>query len=194
MRSSTVTNPASSAGTPSATCSSRSWRPRRATSSQGGVLRPWCDTVGRRGAGDRAVPVVLKAKPGAPSSRVRLRSSDRRGVSDGLRSCPRTRRSRPLPDAALAGADQIVIGPGSLFTSVLAACVAAADREAMCAATHAGVRTSSPTCACRFPETVGLRHRALSLGALRRARGSPPDAVVAGPAGTASGRCRTASK
>jgi uncharacterized cofD-like protein len=76
---------------------------------------------------------------------------------------------------AIAEADQIVLGPGSLFTSVLAACVVPKIREALLAAR--GKRIYVANLREQVPETSGFDVARL-LGALR-AHGIPVDAVLA---------------
>ena len=68
---------------------------------------------------------------------------------------------------AIAGADQIVLGPGSLFTSVLAACVVPAIREGLCAAR--GRRVYVANLREQTPETAGFDVSDL-LGVVARAR------------------------
>ena len=82
------------------------------------------------------------------------------------------------PEAALEAishADQIVLGPGSLFTSVLAACVVPKFRDALVAAR--GERIYVANLREQVPETSGFDVARL-LGAVR-AHGIPVDIVVA---------------
>jgi len=79
---------------------------------------------------------------------------------------------------ALAGADQVVIGPGSLFTSVLAVCAVPAIREAL-AGREAG-RVYVCNLGPQLPETAGLDADD-HLGALV-AHGVVVDSVVCDPA------------
>ena len=76
--------------------------------------------------------VVLKADVAGrevrrPGQRVRRR----RARSRRSRSSRPTPPSRPRCSQAIADADQVVIGPGSLFTSVLAVCAVPAIRAAL---------------------------------------------------------------
>jgi uncharacterized cofD-like protein len=95
----------------------------------------------------------------------------------------------PKPDppaavlAAIAAADQVVLGPGSLFTSVLAALAVPAVADAVVASTARCVFV----CNLRpqEPETAGY-DVAAHLGALRR-HGVVPDVVVAHPGAMATG-------
>jgi uncharacterized cofD-like protein len=80
-----------------------------------------------------AVPVDLKAEAesGVLEGQVRI------NATRGLRRISLVPLDAEVPRralAAIAAADQIVIGPGSLYTSVLAACAPPALREAIAAA------------------------------------------------------------
>jgi hypothetical protein len=79
---------------------------------------------------------------------------------------------------AIAGADQVVLGPGSLFTSVLAVCAVPAVRRALAA--RSGGRVYVCNLACQEPETAGYDADA-HLAALA-AHGVEVDAVVCDPA------------
>jgi uncharacterized cofD-like protein len=97
-------------------------------------------------------PVVLKAEAAAGpiEGQVKVQNTGRLSAVSLVPPDP------PAPRAAIdaiAGADQIVIGPGSLFTSVLAAAVVP-DIKAALAATHAQkvyVANLRP----QIPETAG---------------------------------------
>ena len=106
-----------------------------------GRLRPG-PGPGGRAAGDaagRVLPATTgpggaegrrgRHRGGGPGQRVRVR----RGPSRRCRSSPPTRPCPAEVLAALAEADQVVIGPGSLFTSVLAVCVVPDIRAALAA-------------------------------------------------------------
>ena len=92
------------------------------------------------------LPVVLKAQTagGEIIGQVRVMTSDEIAT---VSLVPPDPAPPPAVIEAIAGADQIVLGPGSLFTSVLAACVVPAIREGLRAA-RGGV-SMSPTCASR---------------------------------------------
>ena len=119
-------------------------------------------------------PVVLKAEAAGFEVEGQVRIKSASGV---------TRVSLVPPDPetpgevieAIAGADQIVLGPGSLYTSVLAACAPPDVREAIAA--------SKATCVyvCNLreqvPETAGY-DVAAHVRAVR-AHGIAPDWVVA---------------
>ena len=132
-------------------------------------------------------PVVLKAGRG-------LRSGRRSGRGDGDRPHPRrlTGAERPSGTAptrssALADADQIVLGPGSLFTSVLAAIAVPEIRE--------GIERSGATkvyvCNLRpqVPETEDF-DVAMHVEALA-AHGVSVDVVLADTSGLPLGRPST---
>jgi uncharacterized cofD-like protein len=86
--------------------------------------------------------------------------------------------SSPDVGAAIRGADQVVIGPGSLFTSVLAAAIVPAVKEALeeTSARRIYVANLGP----QDPETSGFTV-ADEVAALGR-HGIPVDVVVADPA------------
>jgi len=63
-------------------------------------------------------------------------------------------RAPPAVVEAVADADQVVIGPGSLYTSVLAACVVPGVREALAA--RPGGRVYVANLAPEHPETAGM--------------------------------------
>lgn len=78
---------------------------------------------------------------------------------------------------ALLEADQVVIGPGSLYTSILAACSVPALREAI--AVTSAQRVYVANLREQLPETAGY-DVAAHLAALER-HGVRPDAVIADP-------------
>ena len=80
--------------------------------------------------------------------------------------------------AAIAGADQVVIGPGSLFTSVLAVCVVPDIRAALAA--RSGGRIYVCNLRPQLPETAGFTDRRPPAGGPLARRGwstslVPPD-------------------
>jgi uncharacterized cofD-like protein len=178
-----------------------------------GDLLAASDELGRLvGAAGRVIPTSLEP--------LALEADGDLGTVEGqvaIAGCPdvHTVRVSPADPAtpqdvteAIEAADQILIGPGSLFTSVLAACVVPAVRKALMAAT--GRRVYICNLAPQPGETAGygpLDH----LAALRRhgipvdvvvlheqhhgagrtlttGPGSPPVEVRAGPVATASGK------
>ena len=119
-RSSTASTAASSRATPSATCSSpRSGRQRAAVSSKGSPRLRACSAPLGRVLPATAVPVTLAEAAGGERRRAGA-VMGRSGISPRV---ARARRRAAAPEAldAIAAADQVVIGPGSLYTSVLAA-------------------------------------------------------------------------
>ncbi len=120
-----------------------------------------------------AVPVDLTAESdsGVLEGQVRI------NATKGLRKVSLVPADAPVPAAvleAIAEADQIVIGPGSLYTSVLAACAAPALREAI-ASSH-GRRIYVCNLRQQAAETSGYDAGA-HLAALL-AHGIVPDDVV----------------
>jgi uncharacterized cofD-like protein len=92
----------------------------------------------------------------------------------------------PAPDVvdAIATADQIVLGPGSLYTSVLAALALPAIREAVAASTADVVYVCN--LGPQFPETAGY-DVAAHVDALHD-HGVEPDVVLCPPGGLPEGR------
>ena len=141
-----------------------------------------------------AVGLVLPATVGP----VDLKASGDFGEVDGpgadhgdAGGAPRSRSCRPTPSRRQApcersqAADQIVIGPGSLYTSVLAACcVPAAPGGASPHAGTARLRRQPPRAA---PRDRRLRRRHATWRALAR-HGVVADVVLADPAALADRR------
>ena len=127
-------------------------------------------------------PVVLKAEAasGPVEGQVRVAASDRISAVSLVPPDP-----EPPPEAveAIAGADQVVVGPGSLFTSVLAVLVVPGLRRAL---TETKARTVY-VCNLRPqpPETSDF-DGAAHVEALH-AHGFTPDVVVCDPAWLAPG-------
>ena len=148
----------------------------------GGDLVAALDEVGRLvGAAGRVLPaavepVVLMA--GGANGAVEGQS--RVGQSTGLRRVglrPSAPASPPAVAAALAAADLVVLGPGSLLTSLLATCVVPAVAEAL--ATTAAIRVLVGNLGPQPGETEGLdadEHLAVLAD-----HGVPVDVVVADP-------------
>src|SRR5207302_3474222 len=88
-------------------------------------------TVGRVFPATRE-PVVLKAEAGGASIEGQVAVSNAGRIS-GVSLVPTDPEPPPGAVAALAAADQVVIGPGSLFTSVLAVVAVPALRQALAA-------------------------------------------------------------
>jgi len=127
-------------------------------------------------------PVILKAESAGGDVTGQVAVS----VTDGIRSVSLVPADPPAPPAAvaaLAGADQIVLGPGSLFTSVLAAVAVPGIREAVNASSARRVYV----CNLRpqVHETTGF-DVAMHVDALL-AHGVAVDAVVCDSSGIAVG-------
>jgi uncharacterized cofD-like protein len=128
------------------------------------------------------VPVVLEAESATGELVGQVKVSKGRQIAR-VSIVP---KDAPAPQAAIEAiieADQVVLGPGSLFTSVLAACVVPDIRQAL-SATHA-CRVYVANLREQQPETAGLDVAGL-LDALR-AHGVPVDVVVADSVGLAVG-------
>lgn len=95
-----------------------------------------------------------------------------------LRLRPAAPSSSPAVGQAILAADQVVLGPGSLFTSVLAAAIAPAVRHAL--ATTTAQRVYVANLAPQVPETEGFT-TADEVAALL-AHGVSVDVVLADPA------------
>jgi uncharacterized cofD-like protein len=122
-------------------------------------------------------PVVLKAEVAGSELEGQVRIMATPGVTHVSLVPPDAPAPEPVLDA-IATADQVVLGPGSLYTSVLAACAPPAVREAV-AGTPA---TCVYVCNLReqVPETAGY-DVAAHMRALE-AHGIEPDWVIADPA------------
>ncbi len=137
-----------------------------------------------------SVPVVLKADVAGTEVVGQTKVSESSGVISSVEVVPPDAPVPPEVVAAVADADQVVIGPGSLFTSVLAACVVAEIRSALMART--GGRVYVCNLRPQLPETAGFTtadHLRVVLD-----HGVPVDVMVApasaafpeGPASAAS--------
>ena len=119
-----------------------------------------------------AGPVVIKAlsEQGEVQGQVAV---ERAGRISAVALVPDDIKPPAAVPAAITAADQIVIGPGSLFTSVIAACLPDATRTALATATAPVVYV----CNLREnPETVGF-DVAAHVDALE-AHGVSPDVVL----------------
>ncbi len=128
-------------------------------------------------------PVVLKAVVGNGS----ITGQARVACSEGITGVSLVPADPPAPEAvleALARADQVVIGPGSLFTSVLAVVAVPAVREAL--ATTPGRKVYVCNLRPQLPETAGY-DVAAHVDALR-AHGLEVDVVLCHPGALAVGR------
>ena len=130
-------------------------------------------------------PVVLKGAAGDGEIEGQVNVSSASRVSTVSLVPP----DAPAPDAALeaiAGADQVVLGPGSLFTSVLAAAIVPGIRHAL--ATTAATKVYVCNLRPQLPETDGF-DVAAHVDALA-AHGVHPDMVLCHRGGLRLGNCR----
>ena len=128
-------------------------------------------------------PVVLKAQTASGEVMGQVRVSKGGEIATVSLVPP---DAAPPPDVlrAIAEADQIVLGPGSLFTSVLAACVVPGIREGLRSSPAArGLRREPARAAA--PRPPGSTSRGC-LGSLR-AHGVDVDVVLADKAALALG-------
>ncbi len=120
------------------------------------------------------VPVVLKAQTASGEVIGQVRVSKGGEIATVSLVPP----DAPSPSAvvqAIADADQIVLGPGSLFTSVLAACVVPSIRDALGSAR--AVRVYVANLREQLPETAGFD--VSQLAAALRSHRVPVDVVLA---------------
>ena len=134
-------------------------------------------TVGRVFPATRE-PVVLKAEAGGASVEGQVAVSNAGRIS-GVSLVPADPEPPPGAVAALAAADQVVIGPGSLFTSVLAVVAVPALRQALADAT--GRKVYVCNLRPQVPETAGF-DVAAHVEALA-AHGLEVDVVLRDPTG-----------
>jgi uncharacterized cofD-like protein len=80
-----------------------------------------------------SVPVVLKARVGGREVLGQVHLADADLPIEGVSIVPPDAPAPPEALAAVTGADLVVLGPGSLFTSVLAVCVVPEVAEALAA-------------------------------------------------------------
>jgi uncharacterized cofD-like protein len=119
-------------------------------------------------------PVVLTAETAGGEIVGQVRVTKSKEIAT-VSLVPRGARAPRAVLEAIAEADQIVLGPGSLFTSVLAACVVPEIRAALKAAS--GSRVYVANLREQLPETAGFDVARL-LGSLRR-HDVPVDVVLA---------------
>src|SRR5207245_1633116 len=126
-------------------------------------------------------PVVLKAEVGGQEVVGQLQIADADGPKSRVQLVPADASPPHEAVEAIATADQIVIGPGSLYTSILAVAAVPALRDALKA------RTSGRIYVCnlrpQIPETAGF-DAAAHVRALSD-HGVTADTVVLDPAGMA---------
>ncbi|MBV9253169.1 MAG: YvcK family protein, partial [Actinobacteria bacterium] len=124
-----------------------------------------------------SVPVVLKAEAadGPVEGQVRVSATSR---ISGVGLVPPDAAPPPAVLRAIAEADQVVIGPGSLFTSVLAVIAVPAIRSALAATKARTVYVANLR--PQAPETAGF-DVAAHVAALA-SHGLHPDVVLRDPA------------
>jgi uncharacterized cofD-like protein len=120
------------------------------------------------------VPVVLKADVGGAEVLGQVNVGGAEGPISAVSVVPHDPPSPAEAVRAVEGADLVVIGPGSLFTSVLATCVVPDIKAAL--AGRSGGRVYVCNLRPQIPETAGYR----SADHLRTvlAHGLPVDVVV----------------
>lgn len=150
--------------------------------------------LGARGAvvPAAAEPLTLEADVDGTTVRGQVAIATGRGTITALRVLPDTARATRTASSAIVAADEIVLGPGSLFTSVIASLRVPGIAEAINAASGTLIYVCNLT--TQDGETLGMdgsaHVAALSgVGGLRR-----PDVVVAhdGPLAVPPGLTRVA--
>jgi uncharacterized cofD-like protein len=129
-----------------------------------------------------SVPVVLKAVVAGTEVVGQTNVSESAGVISSVDLVPPDAPVPPEVLTAVADADQVVIGPGSLFTSVLAVCVVPDIRSALAART--GGRVYVCNLRPQLPETAGFTTADHLRAVLDH--GVPVDVMVAPAAPAAS--------
>ena len=124
-----------------------------------------------------AGPVLLKADVAGHEVVGQVMVQDAAGPISRVELVPADAEPAPGAAAAIAEADQVILGPGSLFTSVLAVTVVPALRQALAART--GGRVYVCNLRPQLPETAGY-DAAAHVRALR-AHGVEIDVVVIDP-------------
>ncbi len=122
-------------------------------------------------------PVVLKAQVGGHEVVGQVRVQDTAGPISGVELVPADAEPPPAATRAIAAADQVILGPGSLYTSVLAVAVVPALRDALAA--RKGGRVYVCNLRPQIPETAGF-DVAAHIRALR-AHGIEVDVVIYDP-------------
>ena len=128
------------------------------------------------------MPVVLKGEAATGSVEGQVNVAEA-GRLSAVSLVPPDAEAPPEALQAIAEADQIVIGPGSLFTSVLAVVVVPAIRDAIAASTATKVYVCN--LGAKEKETTGF-DGAAHVGALM-AHGVVPDVVIGDPDGLPPG-------
>ena len=139
-------------------------RSRPAARAVGRVLPAMRRTGGAEGRGRRS---------GRLDRRWRARSRwPTAATSDGSSWCRPTLPPPPTRSAAIAAADQVVLAPGSLYTSMLPCCASPAIREALAATRPRWCRCA--TCGPRCPRRPGSTPPTTSPRCSPTAPGSTP--------------------
>ena len=129
------------------------------------------------------VPVVLKADTAAGEVEGQA-AVMRSGAISAVSLVPPDAEAPPEAVAAILGADQVVIGPGSLFTSILAAASVPHLRDAL--ASTRGRKVYVANLRPQVPETEG--YDVADHVAALAAHGVDVDVVVCDPSGIDVGR------
>jgi uncharacterized cofD-like protein len=130
-----------------------------------------------------AGPVLLKAEVAGEEVVGQVRVQDAFGPKSRVSLVPSDAEPPPEAVTAIVAADQVILGPGSLYTSVLAVTAVAALRQAL--ASRTGGRVYVCNLRPQVPETSDF-DAAAHLRALRD-HGVDVDVVVHDPAGMPAG-------
>jgi uncharacterized cofD-like protein len=130
-----------------------------------------------------AGPVILKAEVAGHEVVGQVRVQDADGPKSHVSFVPADAAPPVEALAAIKEADQVILGPGSLYTSVLAVAAVPALREALAA--RSGGRVYVCNLRPQLPETAGF-DAAAHVAALRD-HGILVDSVVHDPAGMPAG-------
>jgi uncharacterized cofD-like protein len=142
------------------------------------ALETLAGLLGARGAvvPSSPMPLILEAVVDGTTLQGQVAIARSRGVVSALRAHPEDATASPAAVAAIGAADQIVLGPGSLYTSVLAATTVGEIREAIANSPAMLVYVANLT--TQDGETLGMG-LADHVEALSRVGGlRPPDRVV----------------
>jgi uncharacterized cofD-like protein len=130
-------------------------------------------------------PVVLKAQVAGEEVVGQVRVQDANGPKSRVELVPADAAPPPAAVEAIERADQIILGPGSLYTSVLAAAAVPELRAAIAARPSRAQRVYVCNLRPQIPETAGF-DAAAHVQALRD-HGITVDVVVHDPVGMATG-------
>jgi len=124
-----------------------------------------------------SIPVVLKARVGGEEVLGQVHLADAEAPIEGVSIVPPDAPAPPEALAAIARADLVVLGPGSLFTSVLAACVVPEVTDALAARSGGRVYV----CNLRPQAHETDHHRASDHLEVLRDHGVPVDLMIYDP-------------